>query len=330
MAVIALTSAKGSPGVTTTGLAMALAWTRPVLLVEADPAGGDIMAGYVRAQLPTDRGLAHLAVAARHDRIAEDFNAQLIDLASPKSVVSRVLLAGVSDPAQAASVAPVWDRLAWHFAWLGRPETGTDVIIDCGRLVTGYPPLPLIAAADVVLLVVRATLRSASNAKPATDLIRHGLGTERADRLGLAVVEGGEYRPNDLVKALRTPVVATLPWRPGEAAALSDGIGSISGSAALLRAGRGIQDAVADRVATQAARVTADAAGGPTGSPSGGLVVGPTGDRFVMGAAAGADRPAGASGPFNSPISGSTRNGSGGSEPTGVANGIVAGTGILR
>ena len=40
MAVIALTSASGSPGVTTTALGLALLWPRPVLLVEADPTGG--------------------------------------------------------------------------------------------------------------------------------------------------------------------------------------------------------------------------------------------------------------------------------------------------
>lgn len=40
MAVITVTSANGAPGVTTTALALALAWPRPCLLVEADVAGG--------------------------------------------------------------------------------------------------------------------------------------------------------------------------------------------------------------------------------------------------------------------------------------------------
>ena len=256
MAVIALTSAKGSPGVTTTALAMALAWSRPVLLVEADPAGGDIMAGYVRAQLPSDRGIAHLAISARHDRLAEEFNSQLIDIAQPKSTVSRVLLAGVSDPAQAATVAPVWDRLSTHFGLLGHADTGTDVIIDCGRLTSNYPPLPLLAGADFVLLVVRSTLRSVSGAKPAMDLMRQGLGT-RADRIGLIVIEGGEYPAPDIAKALRTPAVATMPWRANEAAALSDGVGSLPNSSTLLRAARTVQAKAADRVTAMAALAAA-------------------------------------------------------------------------
>ena len=36
MAIITLCSASGSPGVTTTALGLALSWTRPVILVEAD------------------------------------------------------------------------------------------------------------------------------------------------------------------------------------------------------------------------------------------------------------------------------------------------------
>ena len=42
--LIALCSAKGAPGVTTSGLALALSWPRPVVLAELDPAGGDVLA----------------------------------------------------------------------------------------------------------------------------------------------------------------------------------------------------------------------------------------------------------------------------------------------
>ncbi len=249
MAVIALLSAKGSPGVTTTALAMTLSWPRPVLLVEADPAGGDILPGYIRGQVPMDRGLVQVAVSARHNRIAADFNGALLDLAKPKSEVSRVLLSGLADPAQAATVGPVWDRLAAHFAVLGHADSGSDVIIDCGRLSTTFPPLPLIAAADLVLIVVRATLRSASAAKSAVAAAQVGLGPAGRDRIGLVVVEGGEYRTAELAKALQIPVLATIPWRPGEAAALSDGVGRVAGSSALMRAARGIEPVVRARTA---------------------------------------------------------------------------------
>ncbi|WP_431472937.1 ParA family protein [Ornithinimicrobium sp. W1665] len=52
MAVITLTSASGSPGVTTTALGWALSRGRPTVLVDADPTGGaSMLAGYLRGQM---------------------------------------------------------------------------------------------------------------------------------------------------------------------------------------------------------------------------------------------------------------------------------------
>ena len=65
MAVIALASASGSPGVTTTALGLALLWPRPVLLVEADPTGGSGLAGGL---LPWHAGVRRRAHRAGADR----------------------------------------------------------------------------------------------------------------------------------------------------------------------------------------------------------------------------------------------------------------------
>ena len=63
MAVICLTAAAGSPGVTSTVLGMALCWPRPVLVVEADPtAGSAILAGRFRG-LQGDIGRARFPAA---------------------------------------------------------------------------------------------------------------------------------------------------------------------------------------------------------------------------------------------------------------------------
>lgn len=49
MAMITLVSASGAPGVTSTALALASSWPRPVLLVEADPSGSSaLLAGFWR------------------------------------------------------------------------------------------------------------------------------------------------------------------------------------------------------------------------------------------------------------------------------------------
>ena len=64
MAVIALTSASGSPGVTTTAVGLALLWPRPVILVDADPTGGPgILAGYFRGTREYEAGLIELALS---------------------------------------------------------------------------------------------------------------------------------------------------------------------------------------------------------------------------------------------------------------------------
>ena len=66
MAVIALGSAAGSPGVTTSALGLALTWPRPVLLIEADPTGGSAMlAGFFRGTTAQTAALIDLAGAAR-------------------------------------------------------------------------------------------------------------------------------------------------------------------------------------------------------------------------------------------------------------------------
>ena len=71
MTVIALTSAKGSPGVTTTALALAWAWPqvapgRRVLVVDADMAGGDLAPGYLRGAVSSTDGVLGLAAARTH------------------------------------------------------------------------------------------------------------------------------------------------------------------------------------------------------------------------------------------------------------------------
>ena len=68
MALITVASAKGSPGVTTTSLAMGALWPRQVLVAECDAAGADIplrMSAEDGGVLDAERGLLSLAAAGR-------------------------------------------------------------------------------------------------------------------------------------------------------------------------------------------------------------------------------------------------------------------------
>lgn len=248
MAVVALLSAKGSPGVTTAALALTLAWGGRCVLAECDPAGGSIQAGYLAGALPADRGIRELAVAElRGEPIRDHWWAQLVDLWQQRR--ERLLLPGITDPAQAGTLRPVWDRLAAFFAGLEYADPPYDVIADCGRLAVADPPWPVLYRADAVLLVMRATLPGMSAALPAiralkAQLTEHATG---ASALGLLLTGAGDQPARVVAHHLQTPVVAQLPDDQRSAHVFSHG-GSVRMNAPLLRAAAGAYQAIANHV----------------------------------------------------------------------------------
>lgn len=245
MALVALASAKGSPGVTTTGLAFTFAWAARTVLAECDPSGGSVLAGYLQGQVDAGRGLMPLAVAdLRHsganDRLESEFWAQLVDLAPPAR--QRLLLPGLTDPAQSGTLIPLWNRFAGFFARLEFGDPGYDVIVDCGRLAAPATPWPLLWAADAVLLVVRPTLPSVSAAVPTLSAIRAQLNERTASlsSLGLVLAGAGPYSAAEVSGQLGAPVVATLPEDRRTADVLSLG-GDARFARPLLRAASGAE-----------------------------------------------------------------------------------------
>jgi hypothetical protein len=151
MALIVIAADKGAPGVTTTALALAAVWPRPVLLAECDPSGGDLVYRFPAAQgnsLDPRRGLLTLAVAARRGLQP----GQLWEH-TQKIVGGLDVLTGVINAEQGAGLATLWGPLGGLFAGM----SGGDVIADCGRLAADGPQYDLIAQAAVVLLVTRPT-----------------------------------------------------------------------------------------------------------------------------------------------------------------------------
>lgn len=221
MPLIAMVSAKGSPGVSTAALACTLTWPAPTLLAECDPAGGDLLSGYLaKYELPPDRGIVPLAGSLLRG-IADDLTGHLIDLDAPKQ--KRLALQGLAAPAQASSLTPAWGRLGEMFA--SSPHL---VIADCGRLTTHHPPWALLAKADLVLLALRPTsLRTISPAVSAIASLRRELPSADGPHgnLGLMVIGGG-VSTRELTRNLNVPVVASIAWDPATAAVLGgDGRG---------------------------------------------------------------------------------------------------------
>ncbi|GAB3818839.1 ParA family protein [Micromonospora zhanjiangensis] len=255
MAVIALVSAKGSPGVTTAALACTLSWHHRVVLAECDPAGGSVLAGYLGGVLDGPRGIGELAVGELRDGNLETaFWSQLVDLDAPRR--ERLLLPGVVDPVQAGSVSPLWQRFADFFAGLGRGRPAYDVIVDCGRLHVVGPPWPLLRAADVVLVVTAAHLPDLSSARATVRAIERDFTEHRVPpgSLRLLLVGDGHGR-GEVSKALRLPVIAHLPHDPRTAEVLSHG-GTVRGGRPLMRAAGALEVPVRSLLDRQRARLT--------------------------------------------------------------------------
>jgi len=234
MTVVALVSAKRSPGASTAGLALTLTWSTRIVLAECDPAGGDILAGYLSIlAIPGDHGLLRLARPDLREQLPSAFWGQLIDLDAPHR--RRLVLPGLSDPAQATALRPTWPRLAELLAGLENADPGYDVIADCGRLGL-HTPWPVLERADLVLLVLRAVgLRDIAPAAPALAVLRRQLSSS-ASRAGLGLLLVGEdtVGRRELQRRLRVAVVARLPDDRRTADALC-GLGRLRGGKDLLR-----------------------------------------------------------------------------------------------
>jgi hypothetical protein len=152
MALIAIAADKGAPGVTTTALALAAVWPRPVLLAECDPAGGDLVYRLPAAgggRLDPRRGLLSLAVAARRGLQPHQAWEHTQKLNGGLDI-----LAGVTNAEQGAGLNLLWGPVGRVLA----ANSQADVIADCGRVGADGPPYDLLAEAAMIVLVTRASL----------------------------------------------------------------------------------------------------------------------------------------------------------------------------
>lgn len=205
--LIALTSASGSPGVSTSCTGLALAWKRPCLLIEADPGGGSAMlTGYLRQYLPSGAPSV-FDLAARLRQTGKVPNLLEIAVRVPDSTVH--LISGVRSPVQAPSLSQLWNPMLAQCRDL--ETAGVDVIFDMGRLGVNHYATPLLDGADLVLLTTRTNLPALVPAKNWADWLLERYG-EEADKLGLLLIGAGQpYKANDVAKQLRLTVTATLP-----------------------------------------------------------------------------------------------------------------------
>lgn len=209
MTVLALAGVKHSPGVTTLALAVASSQPGTALIAEADPAGGDIAA---RAGLALDPGIVSLAAAARNGMSPGVLAANLQRLGD------RVdLLAGPASPRQSTTALRA---LAQPLAGLFASLDYDLIVVDLGRIDDPTLALPLLAAADRVVLLLRATAEDVIAARFRIDeLQRH------ACPVSIAVIGSGPFPLGEIVAALGMRAATSLPWDPRTARALASGVG---------------------------------------------------------------------------------------------------------
>lgn len=221
MALICLTSAGHAPGTTTSALALALAWPRPVTLLEADPSGqSSIMAGYLRGQSEHPGNVLDLVLAHREGSLWDALWDAALKL--PDSEVR--LIPGTKNPTLASrSLPPLWEPLADGLRRMD--STGHDVIVDAGRLGLVGAPEALLREADLTLLVTRTDLPGVTASHGWAKVLqeRHEANAAAA-RLGLLLVgEGRPYKAKQVSKVVHLPVVADLAWDEESARVFSAG-----------------------------------------------------------------------------------------------------------
>lgn len=159
MTITVLTSASGSPGVTTTAVGLTLHWPGSCLLVDTDYQKS-VLTGYLEGSVVTPNGLIHVINAARTTSTpSKALWQQAVPLPDDDPEGHRrMLLPGLDSPNTAKALAGSWKPVAEALRAL--ESTGTDVIVDLGRLAPGGVPPALLAVATHVLLMTKPTVRS--------------------------------------------------------------------------------------------------------------------------------------------------------------------------
>ncbi len=243
MALVLLASAKGSPGVSTLAVLLARAWPGPALVVEADPAGGDLGA---RLGLAGEPNLLSLAIGARSGlepgRVWD--HAQALTGGRRSGGTGAGVVVGPVGSAGGRSLRPAWAALVTLLAAV--PDT---VIVDAGRASAGEPPFEEVAAlATVSVLVCRADLASTSHARALARSWPAG------PRPVLVMVGSAPYHPSEVATAVGLELLGALPcdrqaaeaalagqWSPG-ARALRRGAERLSRALSLMALGGSGED----------------------------------------------------------------------------------------
>lgn len=203
MGLVAFASAKGSPGVTTTALAMGALWPRPVIVAECDASGADVPLRMERADggvLDPDRGLLSLAAAGR-----KGLHPDLVQAHTQRLVGGLDVLVGPRVPEQAAGMSNFWPLLGAALDGLA----GRDVLADCGRIGATTPQTAVLRAARLVVLVCTIEPSSVVHLRERLTALSRSLDSASPVGTPIAVAVVAEPRAKESVAQVRATLART-------------------------------------------------------------------------------------------------------------------------
>ena len=212
MSVIAVGSAKASPGVTSLSVGLGLSWEattgRRAVLVEADSDGGVLAARFGLALTPS---LVELSGTARHELTINRLqaNSQLLAGQLPALVAP-----GCGETA-ALVLSPMAERLA---DGLGRFDD-VDAVVDVGRVRSDSPSADLIKRCNLLVLVARPRFdHLVPLVHQARRLVAHEIPTT------LVCVGDRPYPPTEMAKASQLDLLGVMAHEPRVIQALGSGL----------------------------------------------------------------------------------------------------------
>ena len=202
MSIIAVGSAKASPGATDLSVGLGLSWApntgRQAVLIEADGDGGVVAARYGLTLTPS---LVELSGVAQHDLTPNRLkdNCQLLAGQLP------ALVAPGSGEATSVVLEPLAQRLIDGFA----NQDDIDVVVDVGRVRSHSPAAELIKHCDLLVLVARPQF---DQLVPLVHRVRQV--TAQGVPTALVCVGDRPYPPAEMAKAAQLDLLGVMAYEP--------------------------------------------------------------------------------------------------------------------
>jgi hypothetical protein len=200
--VVALTSAKGSPGVTTAAVALTAAAHSPeasrvgAVLVELDPSGGDL-------EVLTGAHSGEPSLLAATADVRRRVGGEVLAGHAVEVVAGvRALVAPTPAPVAGRAVESVGGRLAAELA-----EATGWVLVDAGRWDRAQPTVDRVQDAEVVGVVCRSTAPSIAHAREVVPSLRG-----RCRRVVVLLVGDAPYGRAEVAAAFDVALLGPLAW----------------------------------------------------------------------------------------------------------------------